>query len=66
MGNTQVALQTEMTANVRSYLHIASAPAADQWSILTTGTCNADLERRGGKWIITRWSIEARPSAPVQ
>jgi 3-phenylpropionate/cinnamic acid dioxygenase small subunit len=63
MGNIQVISQTEMTANVRSYLHIAGATAADQWSVFTTGTYNADLERRGGKWIITRWSIETRPTA---
>ena len=65
MGNIQVASQTEMTANVRSYLHIAGVTAADQWSVFTTGTYNADLERRSGKWIITRWRIETRP-APAQ
>ena len=63
MGNVQVVSQTETTANVRSYLHIAGA-AADQWSVFTAGTYNADLERRGGKWIITRWSIETRPTWP--
>ena len=62
MGNIQVALQTEMTAHVRSYLHISNAPVADQWSVFTTGMYNADLERRRGKWIITRWSMETRPT----
>jgi 3-phenylpropionate/cinnamic acid dioxygenase small subunit len=65
MGNVQVVSQTEMTANVRSYLHISGATDADQWSVFTTGTYNADLERRSGKWIITRWSIETRPT-PAQ
>ena len=65
MGNIQVASQTEMTARVRSYLQISGVAAADQWSVFTTGTYNADLERRGGKWIITRWSMETRPT-PAQ
>ena len=63
MGNIQVVSQTEMTAHVRSYLHISNASVADQWSVFTTGTYNADLERRGGKWIITRWSMETRPTS---
>ena len=48
MGNIQVASQTAMTANVRSYLHIAGATAADRWSVFSAGTYNADLERRRG------------------
>jgi len=63
MGNIQLVSQTEMTAHVRSYLHISNAPVADQWSVFTTGTYNADLERRSGKWIITRWSMETRPTS---
>jgi 3-phenylpropionate/cinnamic acid dioxygenase small subunit len=63
MGNIQVVSQTEMAAYVRSYLHIANAPVADKWSVFTTGTYNANLERRGGKWIITRWTIETRPTS---
>jgi 3-phenylpropionate/cinnamic acid dioxygenase small subunit len=62
MGNVQVVSQTEMTARVRSSLHISNASDADQWSVFTTGTYNADLERRSGKWIITRWSMETRPT----
>jgi 3-phenylpropionate/cinnamic acid dioxygenase small subunit len=63
MGNIQVVSQTEMTAHVRSSLHISNAAATDQWSVFTTGTYNADLERRSGKWIITRWYIETRPTS---
>ncbi len=51
-----------MTARARSSLHIANASTSDQWSVFTTGTYNADLERRRGKWIITRWTIETRPT----
>jgi 3-phenylpropionate/cinnamic acid dioxygenase small subunit len=65
MGNIQVASQTEMTAHVRAYLHISDAAATGEWSVFTTGTYNADLERRSGKWIITRWYMETRPT-PVQ
>jgi hypothetical protein len=37
---------------------ISSVPAADHLHTLTTGTYNADLEKRDGRWIITRWYIE--------
>jgi acetoacetate decarboxylase len=44
---------------------ISSVPAADKLHLLTTGTYNAELEKRGGKWTITRWYIEAdAPLAP--
>lgn len=58
-GNVHVAEQTATTAKVRTYMLISSVPAADHLHILTTGTYNANLEKRNGKWTITRWYIEA-------
>jgi acetoacetate decarboxylase len=59
MGNVHVAEQTATTAKVRTYMLISSVPAADHLSVLTTGTYNANLEKRDGNWTITRWYIEA-------
>jgi hypothetical protein len=59
MGNIHVASQTATTAKVRTYMLISTVPAADTLNILTTGTYNANLEKRNGKWLITRWYIEA-------
>jgi len=65
MGNIHVASQTATAAKVRTYMLISSVPAADHLHVLTTGTYNADLEKRDGKWTITRWYIEAdAPLAP--
>jgi acetoacetate decarboxylase len=58
-GNVHVAEQTATTAKVRTYMLISSVPAADHLHVLTTGTYNANLEKRDGKWTITRWYIEA-------
>jgi acetoacetate decarboxylase len=58
-GNVHVAEQTATTAKVRTYMLISSVPAADHLHVLTTGTYNANLEKRNGKWTITRWYIEA-------
>jgi 3-phenylpropionate/cinnamic acid dioxygenase small subunit len=63
MGNFHVASQTPTTAKVRTYMLISSVPAADKLTVLTTGTYNATLEKRNGKWTITRWYIET--DAPV-
>jgi len=64
-GNVHVAEQTPTTAKVRTYMIISSVPAADHLHVLTTGTYNANLEKRDGKWTITRWYIEAdAPLAP--
>jgi acetoacetate decarboxylase len=57
-GNVHVAEQTATTAKVRTYMFISSVPAADELHVLTSGTYNANLEKRGGKWTITRWYIE--------
>jgi acetoacetate decarboxylase len=65
MGNIHVASQTATTAKVRTYMLISNVPAADALHTLTTGTYNANLEKRDGKWTITRWYIEAdAPLAP--
>ena len=53
-GNYHVVSQTATTAKVRSYMLISNVPAADALSILTTGTYNSTLEKRNGKWTITR------------
>jgi 3-phenylpropionate/cinnamic acid dioxygenase small subunit len=64
-GNVHVAEQTATTAKVRTYMLISNVPNADKLHVLTTGTYNAELEKRDGKWIITRWYIEAdAPLAP--
>jgi nitrogen fixation protein FixH len=66
MGNVHVAEQTETTAEVRTYMMITAAPPASEggkFTPLTSGTYNASLEKRDGKWIITRWYIEV--DAPV-
>ena len=57
-GNVHVAEQTPTTAKVRTYMIISSVPAADDLHVLTTGTYNAELEKRNDKWTITRWYIE--------
>ncbi len=57
-ANVHVAEQTATTAKVRTYMLISSVPAADHLHVLTTGTYNAELEKRDGKWTITRWYIE--------
>lgn len=57
-GNVHVAEQTATTAKVRTYMFISSVPKADHLHMLTSGTYNAELEKRNGKWTITRWYIE--------
>lgn len=57
-GNVHVAEQTATTAKVRTYMLISTVPAADKIQVLTTGTYNAELEKRKGRWVITRWYIE--------
>jgi 3-phenylpropionate/cinnamic acid dioxygenase small subunit len=65
MGNIHVAKQTKNSAEVRTYLFISSAGADGTFKILTSGTYNATLEKRDGKWTITRWYIEVdAPLAP--
>jgi len=57
-GNVHVAEQTATTAKVRTYMLISSVPQADFLKTLTTGTYNAELEKRNSHWTITRWYIE--------
>jgi len=57
-GNIHIAKQTATTAEVRTYMMISSVPNADHLKTLTTGTYNASLEKRDGRWTITRWYIE--------
>jgi hypothetical protein len=59
MGNVHVTEQTATTAKVRSYMFISTVPKADKLNILTSGTYNATMEKRNGKWLITRWYIQA-------
>jgi 3-phenylpropionate/cinnamic acid dioxygenase small subunit len=67
MGNIHVARQTATMAEVRTYLFISVVPNADKLEILTSGTYNATLQKRNGRWLITRWYIEldagVKPSA---
>lgn len=58
MGNIHVAEQTENTAKVRTYMLISNVPNGDKLNTLTTGTYNAELEKRNGRWTITHWYIE--------
>jgi 3-phenylpropionate/cinnamic acid dioxygenase small subunit len=57
-GNVHVAEQTANTAEVRTYMLITAAPSGGKLKPVTTGTYNASLEKRDGKWTITRWAIE--------
>lgn len=58
MGNIHVAEQTGNTAEVRTYMLISAAKANGEFHPVTTGTYNASLEKRDGRWTITRWAIE--------
>ncbi|HGG03995.1 MAG TPA: nuclear transport factor 2 family protein [Aliiroseovarius sp.] len=64
MGNVHVVNQTVNTAEVRTYLFISVAKPDGQFVIFTSGTYNASLEKRNGRWTITRWYIEVDAAAP--
>jgi hypothetical protein len=64
MGNIHIASQTDKTAEVRTYLLISLAMPDGNFKVFTSGTYNASLKKRDGKWIITRWYIEVDASAP--
>jgi 3-phenylpropionate/cinnamic acid dioxygenase small subunit len=64
MGNMHVVEQTETTAEVRTYLLISNAHSDGRFQVFTSGTYNASLEKRDGKWTITRWYIEVDAVAP--
>ena len=64
MGNIHVVNQTETTAEVRTYLLISNAYPDGKFVVFTSGTYNVSLEKRDGKWTITRWYIEVDATAP--
>jgi 3-phenylpropionate/cinnamic acid dioxygenase small subunit len=64
MGNVHVVEQTAKTAEVRTYLLISNAFPDGHFEVFTSGTYNASLEKRDGKWTITRWYIEVDATAP--
>ena len=64
MGNVHVAKQTKTTAEVRTYLLISNAHPDGKFYVFTSGTYNASLEKRDGKWTITRWYIETDAAVP--
>ncbi len=64
MGNIHVASQTATTAEVRTYMLISNAFPDGKFVVFTSGTYNATLEKRDGKWTITRWYIEVDAPAP--
>jgi len=57
-GNQHVAEQTENTAQVRTFMLIASTPENGKLRVATTGTYNMGMEKRDGQWTITRFAIE--------
>jgi len=61
-SNVHVTEQTATTAKARTYMLITAVPASTQLTAVTSGTYNANLEKRNGKWIITRWYIEVDAS----
>jgi len=68
MGNIHVAEQTDTKAHARTYVLISIASGKGMFEVLTSGTYNATLEKRNGKWNITRWYIEIDgrvPKSPI-
>jgi len=64
MGNVHVAYQDKKRAEVRTYLLISDAFPDGSFNIFTSGTYNATLEKRDGRWTITRWYIEVDGTVP--
>ncbi len=64
IGNVHVASQTDTTAEVRTYLLISNAHPDGKFSVFTSGTYNASLRKRNGRWTITRWYIETDAAVP--
>jgi len=64
MGNVHIASQTDTTAQVRTYLLISNAHPDGKFYVFTSGTYNATLKKRNGRWTITRWYIEVDATAP--
>ncbi len=64
MGNVHVASQSDTTAEVRTYLLISNAHPDGKFYVFTSGTYNASLRKRNGRWTITRWYIETDAAVP--
>ncbi|OQX57959.1 MAG: hypothetical protein B5M52_06360 [Helicobacteraceae bacterium 4484_230] len=64
MGNVHVAYQDKKRAEVRTYMLISDAFPDGRFNVFTSGTYNATLEKRDGRWIITRWYIEVDGTVP--
>jgi 3-phenylpropionate/cinnamic acid dioxygenase small subunit len=64
MGNVHVVSQTATHAEVRTYMLISNAYPDGKFVVFTSGTYSASLEKRNGKWTITRWYIEVDAPAP--
>lgn len=64
MGNMHVAYQDKERIEIRTYLLISDAFPDGKFNIFTSGTYNATLKKRDGRWIITRWYIEVDGTVP--
>ena len=58
MSNIHVASQTGTAAKARSYMLLSRVTPRNTLVPLTTGTYSINLEKRDGKWTITRCYIE--------
>jgi 3-phenylpropionate/cinnamic acid dioxygenase small subunit len=64
MGNMHVAYQDKNRIEIRTYMLISDAFPDGTFNLFTSGTYNATLEKRDGRWIITRWYIEVDGTVP--
>ena len=64
MGNMHVAYQDKKRIEIRTYMLISDAFPDGTFNLFTSGTYNATLEKRDGRWIITRWYIEVDGTVP--
>jgi len=64
MGNMHVAYQNKERIEIRTYMLISDAFPDGKFNVFTSGTYNATLKKRDGRWIITRWYIEVDGTVP--
>jgi len=64
MGNMHVAYQDKERIEIRTYMLISDAFPDGSFNLFTSGTYNATLKKRDGKWVITRWYIEVDGTVP--
>lgn len=64
MGNMHVAYQDKKRIEIRTYMLISDAFPDGRFTVFTSGTYNATLKKRDGKWTITRWYIEVDGTVP--